>query len=148
MFSIIFKIKDNNIPQPLGAIALSPWTDLSQSGVSMIKNEKIDPFISKKYLNRFAKLYFPDFKNMSRLASPIIGKFSGLPDILIQVGSAETMLDDSTRFYEKAKKENVNAKLEIWKEMFHGWHANEHILKDAEDSIKSVGKFCTNLFKK
>ena len=113
--ALLLKIKDNNIPQPLGAVALSPWTDLSQSGVSMIKNEKIDPFISKKYLNRFAKLYFPDFKNMSHLASPIIGKFSGLPDILIQVGSAETMLDDSTRFYEKAKKENVNAKLEIWK---------------------------------
>ena len=114
----------------------------------MIKNEKIDPVISKKYLDRFAKLYFPDLSNMSHLASPIIGEFSGLPDILIQVGSAETMLDDSTCFYEKAKKENVNAKLEIWEDMFHGWHANAHILKDAEDSIKSIGKFCTNLFKK
>ena len=145
--ALLLKIKENNISQPLGAVALSPWTDLSQSGKTMIKNEKIDPVINKKYLDRFAKLYFPDLKNMSHLASPIIGDLSGLPDILIQVGSAETMLDDSTRFYKKAKKANVNAKLEIWENMFHGWHSNAHILKDAENAIVSIGKFCRKLLK-
>ena len=145
--ALLLKIKENNISQPLGAVALSPWTDLSQSGKTMIKNEKIDPVINKKYLDRFAKLYFPDLKNMSHLASPIIGDLSGLPDILIQVGSAETMLDDSTRFYEKAKKANVNAKLEIWENMFHGWHSSAHILKDAENAIVSIGKFCRKLLK-
>ena len=145
--ALLLKIKENNISQPLGAVALSPWTDLFQSGKTMIKNEKIDPVISKKYLDRFSKLYFPNLNNMSQLASPLIGELSGLPNILIQVGSAETMLDDSIRFYEKAKKANVNAKLEIWEDMFHGWHSNAHILKDAEDAIISIGKYCKNLFK-
>ncbi len=143
--SLLLKIKDNNFYQPKGAIALSPWTDLSQTGKTMVTNEKFDPVISKQYLDRFAKLYFPNSYNMSYLASPIIGELSGLPDMLIQVGSAETMLDDSKRFFEKAKKANVNAKLEIWEDMFHGWHSNAHILKDAEDAIISIGKFCRNL---
>ncbi len=143
--ALLLKIKENNISQPLGAVALSPWTDLSQSGKTMIKNRNIDPVISKQYLDRFAKLYFPDLNNMSHLASPIIGDLSGLPDILIQVGSAETMLDNSTRFYEKAKKANVNAKLEIWENMFHGWHSYAHILKDAENAIKKIGEFCNKL---
>ena len=82
---------------------------------------------------------------MSQLASPLIGELSGLPNILIQVGSAETMLDDSIRFYEKAKKANVNAKLEIWEDMFHGWHNNAHVLKDAENAITSIGNFCRKL---
>ena len=112
----------------------------------MLSNEKIDPIIIKQYLDRFANLYFPHSYNMSYLASPIIGELSGLPDMLIQVGSAETMLDDSKRFFEKAKKANVNAKLEIWEDMFHGWHSNAHILKDAEDAIISIGKFCKKLF--
>ena len=145
--ALLLKIKDNNFYQPKGAIALSPWTDLSQTGKTMVTNEKIDPVISKQYLDRFAKLYFPDPHNMSYLASPIIGELSGLPDMLIQVGSAETMLDDSKRFFEKAKKANVNAKLEIWEDMFHGWHSNAHILKDAENAIISIGKFCNKLFK-
>ena len=143
--ALLLKIKDNNISQPLGAVALSPWTDLSQTGKTMVTNEKIDPIISKKYLDRFAKLYFPDSHNMSYLASPIIGELSGLPDILIQVGSAETMLDDSKRFYEKAKKANVNVKLEIWEDMFHGWHSNAHMLNDADKAIKNIGIFCRNV---
>tara|TARA_B100000963_G_scaffold145208_1_gene126480 strand:+ start:156 stop:1049 length:894 start_codon:yes stop_codon:yes gene_type:complete len=144
--ALLLKIKENKIPQPLGAVALSPWTDLSQSGKTMIKNEKIDPVISKKYLDRFAKLYFPDLKNMSYLASPIIGELSGLPDLLIQVGSAETMLDDSRRFFKKAKEAKVNVKIEIWKDMFHGWHGSAHILNDAKDSIKSIARFCNKKF--
>jgi acetyl esterase/lipase len=144
--ALLLKIKDKNFSQPKGAVALSPWTDLYQTGKTMVTNEKIDPIISKKYLDRFAKLYFPDSYNMSYLASPIIGELSGLPDILIQVGSAETMLDDSKRFYKKAKKANVNVKLEIWEDMFHGWHSNAHILKDANDAIISISKFCRNLF--
>ena len=143
--ALLLKIKENNISQPLGAVALSPWTDLSQSGKTMIKNKNIDHVISKQYLDRFAKLYFPDLNNMSHLASPIIGDLSGLPNMLIQVGSAETMLDNSTRFYEKAKKANVNVKLEIWENMFHGWHSNAHILKDAENAIKKIGEFCNKL---
>ena len=144
--ALLLKIKDNNISQPIGAVALSPWTDLCQTGKTMVTNEKIDPIISKQYLDRFSKLYFPDSHNMSYLASPIIGELSGLPDMLIQVGSSETMLDDSKRFYEKAKKANVNAKLEIWKDMFHGWHGNAHILKAGEDAIISIGRFCNKLF--
>ena len=146
--ALLLKIKESNISQPLGAVALSPWTDLSQTGKTMVTNEKNDPIISRKYLDRFAKLYFPHSDNMSYLASPLLGELSGLPDMLIQVGSAETMLDDSKRFYKKAKKANVNVKLEIWEDMFHGWHSNAHILKDAEDAIISIGKFCRNLLNK
>jgi acetyl esterase/lipase len=146
--ALLLKIKDENFSQPKGAVALSPWTDLYQTGKTMVTNEKIDPIISKKYLDRFAKLYFPDSYNMSYLASPIIGELSGLPDILIQVGSAETMLDDSKRFYKKAKKANVNVKLEIWEDMFHGWHSNAHILNDADKAIKNIGIFCRNVLHK
>ena len=146
--ALLLKIKDKNFSQPKGAVALSPWTDLYQTGKTMVTNDKIDPIISKKYLDRFAKLYFPDSYNMSYLASPIIGELSGLPDILIQVGSAETMLDDSKRFYKKAKKANVNVKLEIWEDMFHGWHSNAHILNDADKAIKNIGIFCRNVLHK
>ena len=62
--ALLLKIKENNFLQLLGAMALSPWTDLSLTGKTMVTNEKIDPIISKKYLDRLAKLYFPDSHNM------------------------------------------------------------------------------------
>ena len=39
--ALLLKIKDNNISQPLGAVALSPWTDLFQTGKTMVTNKKI-----------------------------------------------------------------------------------------------------------
>ncbi len=144
--ALLLKIKDDKGDQPLGAVAISPWTDLSQSGDTMKTNEDIDPIISKKYLDRMAGLYLKGSPFSLPLASPLFGDLSKLPPILIQVGTAETMLDDSKRFFEKAKKVNVDINIEIWKDMFHGWHGNAHILKDAELAIQSIGNFCKKLY--
>ena len=144
--ALLLKIKENNNIQPKGAVALSPWTDLSQSGKTMITNANIDPVISKKYLDRMANLYLYKTPSNTPLASPLYGDLTGLPPMLVQVGSAETMLDDSKRFIEKAKEAKVDVEIEVWKDMFHGWHGSAHILKDAEKAIKSIGLFCRKLF--
>ena len=144
--ALLLKIKENNGFQPKGAVALSPWTDLSQSGKTMITNANIDPVISKKYLDRMANLYLSKTPSDTPLASPLYGDLSGLPPILVQVGSAETMLDDSKRFVERAKEAKVDVQIEVWKDMFHGWHGSAHILKHAEEAIKSIGLFCRKLF--
>ena len=144
--ALLLKIKYNNGDLPLGAVAISPWTDLSQSGKTMKTNEGIDPIISKKYLDRMARIYLKESSFLLPLASPLFGDLSDLPPILIQVGTAETMLDDSKRFFEKAKLANVNINIEIWKDMFHGWHGNAHILKDADIAIQSIGNFCKKLY--
>ena len=144
--ALLLKIKENNGIQPKGAVALSPWTDLSQSGKTMITNANIDPIISKKYLDRMANLYLYKTPSNTALASPFYGDLTGLPPMLVQVGSAETMLDDSKRFVEKAKEAKVDVEIEVWKDMFHGWHGSAHILKDAEKAIKSIGLFCRKLF--
>ena len=144
--ALLLKLKEKKILQPRGAVALSPWTDLTQSGKTMKTNADIDPVISKKYLDRMANLYLVKTPNTSPLVSPLYGQLSGLPPLLVQVGSAETMLDDSLRFVEKAKEAKVDVQLEVWKDMFHGWHGSAHILKDGEKALKNIGFFCRNLF--
>jgi len=144
--ALLLKLKEKKFFQPRGAIALSPWTDLTQSGKTMKINADIDPVISKKYLDRMANLYLAKTPNTSPLASPLYGELSGLPPLLVQVGSAETMLDDSRRFVEKAKEAKVDVQIEVYKDMFHGWHGSAHILKDGKKAIKNIGLFCRDLF--
>ena len=144
--ALLLKIKENNGIQPKGVVALSPWTDLSQSGKTMITNANTDPVISKKYLDRMANLYLSQTPSITPLASPLYGDLSGLPPMLVQVGSAETMLDDSKRFVERAKEAKVDVQIEVWEDMFHGWYGSAHILKNAEEAIKSIGLFCRKLF--
>lgn len=144
--ALLLKLKENFFSQPRGAVALSPWTDLTQSGKTMKINADIDPVISKKYLDRMANLYLAKTPNTTPLASPLYGELSELPPLLVQVGSAETMLDDSRRFVEKAKEAKVDVQIEVYKDMFHGWHGSAHILKDGEKAIKNIGLFCRHLF--
>ena len=79
---------------------------MTQSGLSMKTNANLDPVISKSYLDRMASLYLKETNPKTPFASPLFGNLEGLPPILIQVGSAETMFDDSRRFSEKAKKKS------------------------------------------
>ena len=95
---------------------------MTQSGETMKSNAESDPSISKEYLDRWANLYLAGASPETPLASPLFADVVGLPPLLIQVGSAETMLDDSRRFAEKAKNSLVDVEYEVWKDMFHGWH--------------------------
>jgi monoterpene epsilon-lactone hydrolase len=145
--ALSLKLKHKRENQPCGLVAISPWTDMTQSGKTMKTNASKDPIISKSYLDRMAGLYLNGVQAKTPYASPLFGNLKGLPPTLIQVGSAETMLDDSLRMVNKAKKEHVEIEYECWQDMFHGWHGSAHILKEGDKAIKSIGKFCKRVLR-
>ena len=65
----------------------------------------------------------------------------GLPPLLIQVGSEETLLSDSTCFGERARDAGVNVTLEVWEGMQHEWHFAANILPEARTAIDHIGRF-------
>ena len=75
------------------------------------------------------------------LASPLYADLHGLPPLLIQVGSIETMLDDSTRLADLAKQAGVDARLEVWDDMPHVWHLYAPILGEGQQAIERIGEF-------
>jgi monoterpene epsilon-lactone hydrolase len=141
--ALLLRLRDAGEPLPAGAIPMSPWTDLTQSGKSFEINAASDPIISKAYLDRMSALYLADADATTPYASPLHGDLSKLPPLLIQVGSAETLLDDSTEFVRKAADHQVEVAYEVWSQMFHGWHSSAHILDDAQRAIDNIGDFCT-----
>ena len=121
---------------------MSAWTDLTQSGDTMHTNAESDPVICKAYLDRMAGLYLSGADAKTPLASPLFGDLKGLPPLLIQIGTAESMLDDSRRFAERARDAGVDVEYEPWEDMFHGWHGSAHVLEEAQQAIESIGRFC------
>ena len=77
----------------------------------------------------------------SPLASPLNADFSGLPPLLIQVGDAEVLLDDSTRLEDKMKAAGVDVTVEVWDEMIHVWHLFAPILDKGQEAIDRLGSF-------
>ena len=140
--ALLLKLKETRESQPAGAVPMSAWTDLTQSGDTMHTNAESDPVICKAYLDRMAGLYLGGTDAKMPLASPLFGDLTGLPPLLIQIGTAESMLDDSRRFAERARDAGVDVEYEPWEDMFHGWHGSAHILEEAQQAIESIGRFC------
>ncbi len=139
--SLLLKLKDLGDPLPAAAVPMSAWTDLTQSGQSFIANDSSDPSLSKTYLDAMAAYYLNGADPRTPLASPLYGELGDLPPLLIQVGSAEVLLDDSRLFAERAKAAGTEVTYEPWQDMIHGWHGFANVLPEAREAIDSIGRF-------
>src|SRR5215213_8935664 len=95
---LINRLRAAGEPQPACAWIASPWTDLTMSGASLAAKDALDPLIHKGYLEELAGAYAGGADRRDPLISPLFSGLQGFPPVLIQVGSAETLLDDAVRF--------------------------------------------------
>ena len=107
----------------------------------MESNAAEDPIVSREMLLGWAKLYLGDRDARTPLASPLYADLDRIPPLLIQVGSAEVLLDDSTRLADRASAAGVNTTLEVWPEMIHVWHGFAAMLPEGRHAIERIGKF-------
>jgi epsilon-lactone hydrolase len=121
---------------------VSPWTDLAMSGATLGSKSAVDPLIHKEYLEELADAYAPQAMDRKdpRL-SPLYADLKGLPPTLIQVGSAETLLDDAVRLAATAGEADVSVTLEIWPYMIHAWPLWNARLEPGRRALARAGAF-------
>jgi epsilon-lactone hydrolase len=121
---------------------VSPWTDLTMSGSTLSTKDTVDPLIHKGYLCELADAYLgraADRKDPR--VSPLFADLTGMPPMLIQVGSAETLLDDAVRLAAAAGEADVPVTLEIWPHMIHAWHLWNARLESGQQAVGNAGSF-------
>jgi acetyl esterase/lipase len=120
----------------------SPWTDLSMSGETIASKDAVDPLIHKPYLEELRDAYLrPGMDRRDPRVSPLFADLRGLPPMLIQVGSCETLLADSTRFAAAAGAADVPVTLEIWPHMIHAWPMWNARLEPGRQALANAGAF-------
>ena len=140
--ALINRLRDAGEELPGCAWLISPWTDLTMSGSTLLSKEAVDPLIHKEYLNELADAYLPPGMNRKDpRVSPLYADLKGFPPTLIQVGSAETLLDDATRFAAVAGAADVRVTLEIWPQMIHAWPLWNAHLEPGCRALASAGAF-------
>ena len=115
--------------------------DLEGIGTSMTARAAQDPMVQKEGLIWMARLYLNGADAKSPLAAPLHAKLGGLPPILIQVGTAETLFDDSTRIAEKLHAAGVEVRLAAWPNMLHVFPLFAPILSEGRDGCAEIGAF-------
>ena len=134
-------IRDAGLPQPGCGWCISPWVDMEASGETMTSRSAADPMVQKAGVLDMARLYLNGADPSSPLASPIYANLNGLAPLLIQVGAAETLLDDAFALAKAAGAADVYVDLQIWPEMVHVWHLFHPELKAGMRAIASGGGF-------
>jgi acetyl esterase/lipase len=140
--ALINRLRDAGEALPACAWLISPWTDLTMSGSTLATKDAVDPIIHKPYLIELADAYVPaGIGKKDPRVSPLFADLRGLPPVLIQVGSDETLLADSTRLAAAAGAAGVAVTLEIWPDMIHAWPMWNAHLEPGRRALAHAGAF-------
>jgi acetyl esterase/lipase len=140
-FAALHKLRDEGHTLPAAAVALSPWTDLALTGPSLRANATADPVLETSRVIKYSHDYLAGADPRHPYASPLYGDASGLPPVLIQVGSDEMLRDDSVRMAEKLKAAGCEAEIDVFQRQPHGWQLYARILPEGRQAIERIGAF-------
>ncbi len=140
--ALMMYLRDHSIPLPKAAILMSPWTDLTCSGVSYISNFEKDPLFGNATESMlYDSVYVGGYDPKTPYISPLFGKFEGLAPMLFQAGSYEMLLSDSVSAYEKAKKAGCDVQLSVYEGMFHEFQMSLDLIPESKQAWKEIKAF-------
>jgi epsilon-lactone hydrolase len=126
---------------PVGAVALSPITDLTLTAPSWETRAVVEPYFTHPQALGLVRAYLGNAAPTDPLASPLYGNLSGLPPIRVHVGNDEVLLDDSRQYVERAVAAGVDAKLDVWEGMPHGFLGSIGNFNAAAQALDAIGAF-------
>jgi len=139
--AVLVSLRASGLPLPACAWCSSPWVDLEGTGGSMTAKAAVDPMVQQSYLIELAAAYLGGADPRSPLAAPLYADLKGLPPILIQVGSAETLLDDAVRLAGSAGAADVRVRLDVWPDMIHVWQLFYQQVAAGRRALAEAGAF-------
>jgi epsilon-lactone hydrolase len=137
----LLALRDAGTPLPAAGVCMSPWVDLECTGESMTTKADVDPVVQREGAMGMAEMYLAGQDVRSPLASPLHGDLTGLPPLLIQVGTRETLLDDSTRLAERARVAGVDVTIDTVEGAPHVWQVFSSFLPEGRDAIDRIADF-------
>jgi monoterpene epsilon-lactone hydrolase len=139
--ALLLSCRREGLPLPGACFLLSPWCDLTLSGSTIDAPREHDPVVSRDFLELMAAHYLAGHDPSDPLTSPLFGDLTGLPPMLVQVGTAEVLLDDSLRLADKARKAGVDASLHVFDGAVHVFQAFAAQAPESEEALREIGEF-------
>jgi epsilon-lactone hydrolase len=135
--ALLLRLRDEGQPLPAAVVALSPVADFTFSGDSVQRNNGVDDMFSGDHVDTLVPVYLND-RSLCTLpyVSPVFGDFTGLPPLLLVVGSTELLLDDSVRIAQRWPR----ARLRVWHGMPHVFPGFD-FLPEAAAATVQIGDF-------
>ena len=137
--ALMLVLREMTVPAPAALVLISPWLDLTLSGASVAANDRLDPVLRHDFLDVSGRAYAGDLHRSDPRVSPLYADLRRLPPTLVQVGSDEVLLDDSTRFADRAWAAGVEVELQRFEGMWHDFQTAAMTLAISREAITAIG---------
>ncbi|GAA4386371.1 alpha/beta hydrolase [Tsukamurella soli] len=138
------RAREAGLPLPAAIVAFSPGLDATRSGASMTTKDGIDPIFTRQALVRTGQLYTAGADPHQPLLSPALyADLTGFPPMLVQVGTNELLLDDSTRVAARARDAGVDVILDVTADVPHVFQSFTGVLDEADRALDRAALFVT-----
>jgi acetyl esterase/lipase len=141
VLAALMQARDEGLAMPAACALFSPMVDQTGDTASMDEKAGEDLVVTRQGRLASSNLYIGKTDRGEPRLSPLFGNFAGLPPLLIQVGTAEALLDDAVSLARRAMLANVEVRLEGWSRQQHVWHMYASVLDEAGDALDAAGAF-------
>jgi acetyl esterase/lipase len=142
----LLALRDAGTPLPSSAFLMSPYADLTLSGDTLLENQGIDPILTPEGLRLRVPDYVDGADAADPLISPIFADLSGLPPLLIQVGSHEILLSDALRLASRAAMDEVQVTLDVTPGVPHVFQGFAAMLDEGDAALDRASTFLNTMF--
>ena len=139
--ALLLSARDEGLPQPAAVVVMSPWVDLTLAGASLYGKEADDPVFDAVDIVEYASLYVAGHDAADPRVSPLLADLTGLPPLLVQVGTNEVLLDDATRLAARAATAHLDVTLEVVARAPHVFQHFTGQLDEADRAVDRAGAF-------
>ena len=138
--ALLVSLREEGVPLPACYVGISPWTDLAGTGPSMDALDETDPWLDAAMVRRAAEAYAGELPRDDPRISPLYADLTGLPPMLVHVGSDEILLDDARRLVARARDAGVDASVGVFPGLWHVFHAFPGF-PESRDAVREIGAF-------
>jgi epsilon-lactone hydrolase len=144
VLSLLLSLGRRRLPMPGGAVLLCPWIDLT-CALQRQASDEPQPVTIVDQLRRFASAYLDGHPVDDPLVSPLTADLTGLPPLLVQSATGDSVLAEARRLTDRARDHGVDARLELYPVATHAFHTFWSFLPEAADALEQAGAFVRGL---
>lgn len=134
--------RERGLPLPVATLPMSPWAACDVSGESYETNKNHDALVSRETTTGLGALFIAEGGDIRHpLANPLYTDYRGFPPVYIQVGGAETLLDDSRRVAARLKEAGVEVRIDVFPEMQHVFEFLAGTAPEADDAVQRMAQW-------
>jgi acetyl esterase/lipase len=138
----ILRAREQGLPLPAATMPLSPWLDMDATGETFETNAAKDLLVSRDIIRAMSGTFLGEGGNrQDPLANPLYADLRGFPPMYIQTGADETLVDDSRKLADHARKSGVDVTLEFVSEMQHDFQFLAGTAPEADAAIRRLAEW-------